>query len=257
MADISVANDARRRAHTAAASALRYARVAGVLFLISLVAGSFGEFFVPSRLIVSTDATATAHNIMASESLFRAGFAGYLVEAVCDISLTLVLYVLLLPVNRNLALLAAFFRIVATATYAFAELFYLAALLPLGGSAYLKGFTPDQLNALALLSLRFYGDGAQLFIVFYGLGSIVNGYLMFRSGYFPRTLGVLLALGGLGFVARNFALVVAPGSASAFFLLPTVLAALAMTVWLLIKGVDVPKFAEKAAGSVLVPAGRQ
>ena len=103
------------------ASAQTYARIAGVLFLISIVAGGFGEFYVPSTLIVSADATATANNIRASEWLFRLGFAGYLVEALCDIGLTLVLYVLLRRVHEELALLAAFFRLVSTAVFAAAE----------------------------------------------------------------------------------------------------------------------------------------
>src|SRR5436190_10705627 len=85
-----------------------WARIAGVLFLLTIVAGGFGEFYVPSKLIVSADATATAKNIVAFNPLFRMGFATYLVEAVCDIALSLILYVLLRPVQKNLALLAAF-----------------------------------------------------------------------------------------------------------------------------------------------------
>ena len=121
----------------------RYARIAGVLFLISAVAGGFGEFFVPFQLIVSNDATATANNIMASELLFRMGFVGYLVEALCDVSLTLILYVLLRPVSRDLALLAVFFRLVGTAVFAMTKLFYFSALFILGGADYLKTFSPD------------------------------------------------------------------------------------------------------------------
>src|SRR6266508_2762679 len=94
-------------------SAQKYARVAGVLFLLSLVAGGFGEFYVPSTLLARGDAAATARNLIAHDTLFRLGFAGYLVEGSCDIALTLLLYVLLRPVNRNLALLAAFFRLVS------------------------------------------------------------------------------------------------------------------------------------------------
>src|SRR5713101_8510205 len=123
-----------------------YARIAGVLFLLSLVAGGFGEFYVPSKLIVSADATATAKNINAFGTLFRLGFAAYLVEAICDIALTLILYVLLRPVRKDLALLAAFFRLVSTAIFGTAELFYFAASLILGGADYLKTFSPDQLN---------------------------------------------------------------------------------------------------------------
>jgi len=221
-----------------------YARIAGALFLITIVAGGFGEFYVPSTLIVSADATATANNIRASEWLFRLGFAGYLVEALCDIGLTLVLYVLLRRVHEELALLAAFFRLVSTAVFAGAELFYFAATFILGGAAYLKTFSPDQLNALALLSLKLYGYGGGIFMVFYGIPSILLGYLMFRSGYFPRILGALMALGGLGFVVRNFLLVLAPAWASSLLLLPMTLAVLPMTVWLLVKGIDVRKWEE-------------
>ncbi len=242
-----IANEDRRIAHARAASAKTYARIAGVLFLISIVAGGFGEFFVPFKLIVSADATATAKNIMASGSLFRMGFASYLVEAVCDVALTLILYVLLRPVRKDFALLAAFFRLVSTAIFGTAELFYFAASLILGGADYLKTFSPDQLNTLALLSLKLYGYGGGIFMVLYGVPSILFGYLMFQSGYFPKVLGVLLALGGLGFVTRSFALVLAPAYPSSFLLLPEVLAALSLTPWLLVRGVDVPKWEEKAA----------
>ena len=224
-----------------------YARIAGALFLLSVVAGGFGEFFVPHKLIVSSDATATANNIRASAFLFRMGFAGYLVEAICDTALTLVFYVLLKPVRRNLALLAVYFRIIATALFAVAELFYFAALLILGGADYLKTFSPDQLNTLALLSLKLYGFGGEIFMVFYGSANLILGWLIFRSGFLPRALGVLLALSGLGFVIQNFLLVLAPAYAFRLLALPMMLAALTLTVWFLVRGVDVPKWEEKAA----------
>ena len=224
-----------------------YARIAGVLFLISIVAGAFGEFIVPSQLIVTADATATANNIIASNSLFRMGFASYLVEAVCDIALTMFFYVLLRPVSNNLALLVAFFRLVSTATFAFCELFYFAPSQILGGEEYLRTLSADQLNTLALLSLRVYGLGAGVFMVFYGVASMLLGFLIYQSGYLPRFLGALLAVGGVGFVTKSFALVLAPAYASDFLLLPTILAALSLTVWLLVKGIDVPKWEAKAS----------
>jgi hypothetical protein len=222
-----------------------YARTGGVLFLITLFAGSFGEFYVPSMLVVAGDATATARNVVGSEWLFRLGFAGYLVEAMCDIGLTWVLYLLLRPVREDLALLAAFFRLVSTAVFATAELFYYAPLLLLGGAGFLKSFSPDQLNALALHSFRMYGHGGGIFMVFYGVPSMMLGYLIFRSGYLPKFLGVLLALSGVGFVVRNFLLVLGPAYASSLLLIPAPVAALAMTVWLLAKGVDVAKWRER------------
>ena len=219
-----------------------YARIAGVVLLISMVAGGFGEAYVPSKLVVSADATATAKNIHDFDSLFRLGFAVYLVEAVCDVALALMFYALLRPVRKDLALLAAFFGLVSTALFAVAELFYYAASLVLGGSAYLKTFSPDQLNTLALLSLKLYGHGAGIFMVFYGIASVLRGYLIYRSGYLPRFLGALLALAGFGFILKNFALVLAPAYASDFLLLPMFLAALSLTVWLLVKGVDVAEW---------------
>jgi len=224
-----------------------YARIAGVLILLSFLAGGFGEAYVPSRLIVSGDATATAENFKALDLLLRMGFAGYLVEAVCDIALTLILYLLLRPVRKDLALLAAFFGLVGTAVFAAAELFYLAPSLILGGAGYLKTFSPDQLNTLALLSLKLFAFGGAMFTVFYGVAWVLRGYLIFRSGYLPRFLGVLMTLAGLAFVARNFLLVLAPAYASGSLLLLMLPGALALAVWLLVRGVDVPKWEAKAA----------
>ena len=218
-----------------------YAKTAGVLFLISILAGGFGEFFVLNKLIVSGDATATAINIHASTSLFRLGFASYLAEAVCDVSLTVILYLLLRPVRKDIALLAAFFGLVSTVTFAFAELFYFAVLLILDAD-YLKTFSPNQVNSLVLLSLKLYGYGGGIFMVFYGVASILRGYLIFQSGYLPKFLGILLVLAGAGFVIRNFLLVLAPDYASDFLLLPTPLAILALALWLLVKGVNVTKW---------------
>ena len=242
-------------AHGRAAPVQAYARIAGVLFLLSFVAGGFGEAYVPSKLIVSADATATAQNIKAFGLLFRVGFAGYLVEAVCDIALSLIFYELLKPVRRDLALLAAFFGLVSTAVYAVAELFYFAPSIILGGAGYLKTFSPDQLNTLALLSFKLFGYGGGIFMAFYGVGWILRGYLIFRSGYLPKFLGVLMTLGGLGFVASNFTLVLAPAFPSGRLLLLMVPGALLLGVWLLVRGVDVAKWEERAATRGATVAG--
>ena len=247
MTAIPIEDEAHRIAHARAASMKTWARTAGVLLLITIVAGGFGELYIPSRLIVSADAAATANNIRESAWLFRLGFAGYLLEAVCDVALALIFYLLLKPAGRDLALLAVFFRLVSTAVFGATELFYFAPLLILGGAGYLKTFSPDQSNSLALLSLKLYGHGGGIFMVLYGVPSILFGYLIFRSGYFPRVLGVFLVVGGFGFVVRSFALVLAPAFPSSFLPLPMVLATLSLTPWLLIKGVDASRWEEKAA----------
>jgi hypothetical protein len=236
------------------ASIQTYARIAGALFLVSAVGGGFGELFVPSQLIVSGNATATANNIVASEPLFRLGLAGYLVEGVCDVALTLLLYVLLRPVQRDLALLAVLFRLISTAVFGVSEvLFYSAPPLILSGADYLKPFSPDQLNSLAFLFLRLFGYGSSIAFLFYGAASVLLGYLIVRSGYLPRILGLLLALSGLGFVLRTILLVLAPVYASSLFLLPVAAAGLALTVWLLVRGVDVPTWEAKAARAKELP----
>ncbi|OGA45868.1 MAG: hypothetical protein A3G24_18455 [Betaproteobacteria bacterium RIFCSPLOWO2_12_FULL_62_13] len=227
-------------------TAQRYARIAGVLFLLSIVAGGFGEAYVPSKLVVSGDAAATAANLRASDLLFRAGFASYLVEALCDIALSLVMYILLRPVHRDLALLAAFFGLVSTAVFACAQLFHFAALLFIGDADYLRTFSPDQLNTLMLLSLKVSGYGGGIFMVFYGVASVLRGYLILRSGYLPKFLGALLLLAGLGFITKNFLLVLAPRYASDVFLLPMFLAAVSLAAWLLVRGVDVAKWPRNA-----------
>ena len=237
----------RRRA----LSVQTYAKVAGVLILLSFIGGGLGEAYVPSKLIVATDAAATMENLKLSEIMFRLGFAGYLLEACCDVTLALIFYVLLKPVHRYVSLLAAFLGLIGTATFATAELFYFGPTLLLGGGGYLKSFSPDQLNTLALLSLNLFGLGAVIFTVFYGLGWVLRGYLMFQSGYFPKFLGVLMTVAGLAFIVSNFTAVLAPQYQSGWLLASMMPASLLLTVWLLFKGVDLPRWEAKMAGGTL------
>ncbi|MBI2565762.1 MAG: DUF4386 domain-containing protein [Candidatus Schekmanbacteria bacterium] len=217
-----------------------------MLLLISLVAGGFGELYVPTTVTVPNDAAATARNIDSSNLLFRMGFAAYLVEGLCNIALTLIFYVLLRPVRKDMALLAAFFGLVAVAVFAVAELFYLAPLLIFESRNSLNAFSNDQLDAIALLSLKFYGYASGALMAFGGVGSIIFGCLIFLSGYLPRILGALLALGGLGFVIRNFALVLAPAPAYDWLFLPMSLGMLGLGIWLLIFGGEVDSMEGRA-----------
>lgn len=225
----------------------RYARVAGVLFLISLVAGGIGEAYVPSKLVVSGDAAATVANIANHELLYRIGFATFLMESFCDVALALIFYALLRPVNRQLSLLAAFFGLMATATFAFAEAFYFAPTIM--NAEYLKSFSTDQLNALVLLSLKFYSYAGMIFTGYYGIEWLVRACLIWKSTFLPKFLGVLMGIGGLAFVLRNFLMILAPQYASDVFLMLMFPGALAMTVWLLVKGVDVGKWNAKVSAA--------
>ena len=214
------------------------AAIGGFLTLLSLVAGGFGELYVPMSVTVATDAAATAEKITSLNTLFRLGFAAYLIEGLCNVVLIFIFYVLLRPVEKDLAMLAAFFGLVGVAVYAVAELFYLAPLLFVGDQPYLSELTLDQRNALALLSLRFYGYAGGVLMAFGGAGSVIYGYLIFRSRYLPRLLGILLALGGASFIVRNFLLVVAPAYAFDWLFLPMFLAMAGLGGWLLVRGID-------------------
>ena len=215
----------------------RYARAAGVAMLLSIVFGFLGEMYLPNRIIVSGDAAATAANIRGNPTLFRFTFASYLVEGICDVVLLVFFYIILKPVNRNLALLSAFFGIVSMVTYAVAQSSFFAASLVLRDGGGMAAFTTNQREALALLALRIASMIATLFLCMYGIASMIRGYLIARSGYLPRILGVLLMIGGAGFFLRSTTYLIAPSLSSPILLLPMAVAGIPLMAWLLIVGI--------------------
>ncbi len=220
-----------------------YARIAGWLYLFIIVAAMFAEIFVRGKLIDYADATATAHNILINESLFRLAGAVDLLVFICDLALALIFYVLLRPVNKNLALLAAFFRLVYAAIVGVNTVYHFAALLLLGGAPYLTVFKVDQLHALALLSLKTHALGYNVALVFFGFHCLVLGYLIFKSEYLPKILGILLVIAGPCYIVNSFAHFVAPVSnLYPAILVPCFIAELSLTVWLIVKGVNLPKW---------------
>ena len=228
-----------------------YARICGILYLYIFVAGGFAELFVRSKLVVSTDAAATAANIMSNESMFRLGFSGELLHLTGDVAIAVLLYALLRPVDRNIALLAAFMRLACDIILAVASLSHFAALQLLGGADYLKTFQPDQLHSLALLAMTLHGNGYAISLVFFSFACFSLGYLIFRSGYLPRTIGVLLVIAGVCYLINSFAHFLHPATGAALFnagiLLPCFVAELSLTLWLIVKGVDVAKWEERAS----------
>ena len=228
-----------------------YARIGGVLYLIIIVIGFCGEFFVRDKLVVSGDVTATANNIMASESLWRISIAADLILLVCAVALTLILYLLLRPVNKNLALLAVFFNLVEFPIEAASKLWLFAALFLSGNADYLKAFEPHQLHALAKISLKLHDYGFGIDLVFFGFACLIYGYLLFRSGYFPRTLGVLMAIAGLSYLTNSFTLILAPAYAATVLpiLALALIGELSFCLWLIVKGVNVLKWEKRAAES--------
>jgi hypothetical protein len=214
-----------------------------VLYLIIIVTGIFAEFLVRQSLKVPGDATATAANIMASEGLFRLGIAGDLIMIMSDIALALAFYILLKPVSNALSLLAAFFRLGQAAILGINLLNLFFVLQLLSGADYLTVFGADQLQALVLLFLNGHSLGYAIGLVPFGLSLLVLGYLVFKSGYIPKILGVLLIVASLGYLIDSFASFLLPNydHYEAIFalvvFLPAFIGELSMCLWLLIKGV--------------------
>lgn len=216
--------------------ARRLANIAGVIVVISIFAGGFAEVYVPGKLLVASNPSATAANVAAAPQLFRLSFLVYLIEAICDITLALIFYVLLRPVSSALSLLSAFFGIVSTATFATSELFYFMASVPILDATVRQHLAIDQSTLFIYSALMLYGYGGTVFMVFYGIATALRGYLFFRSAYFPRWLGALLLLAGTGFIVKNVIAVMLPRYDSDLLLAPMFVAMVALAGWLLLKG---------------------
>lgn len=228
----------------------KYSRIGGVLYLVIIAIGLWGEAFVRDRLILSDDATATAANIRSMASLWRFGIAAELLLLLCAVTTTWMFYVLLRPVSRDLALLATFFNLVSIAVEAVIQLNLLAALVPLGNVAYLKAFTPEQLSAMAYLPLKLHGYGFGISLILFACWCLVMGYLIFRSGYLPKAVGVLLQIAGACYLTNSFALLLAPNFQDRIFpaiLVPAFVGELSLALWLSFKGVSTAKWEERAS----------
>ncbi len=221
------------------------ARLAGAFYLATILTGVFAQGFISARLVVPGDAAATANNILSHDGLFRLGFAVYMIEMVCQIITTVLLYDLLKPVNRSVSLLAAVLGLIGCGIKTFSRLFYFAPLLVLGGTHYLSVFSGQQLNAVALLFLRVNDIGAGIALVVFGFYALLKGYLVIRSTFLPRALGWLTVLGGIGwlaFLSPPFGDRVFP-----FIAVLGIVGALANIGWLLVFGVKEQRWREQAS----------
>jgi hypothetical protein len=220
------------------------ARITGLVYLFYFLTAISGELFLKG-LVVEGDAAATANNILAHQSLFRLGLATGLIATACYVAVTALFYDLFEPVNRIVSLLAAFFSLVGCAILAFASLFQLAALVVLGGGQYLSVFKAEQLRALAVLFLELYGQGVSICFVFFGVYCLLIGYLILKSTFLPRVLGVLMAFAGLGWLTFLFPLLA--NYLSPYILILGFLAEVALMLWLLGMGVNVQRWKEQAS----------
>src|SRR5438067_13116791 len=221
------------------------ARITGVLYLLTILTGIFAQGFVSGRLVVDGgDAAATATNILTHRGFFQLGFTVYLIEMACQIAITALFYDLLKPAGSSVSLVAAFLGLAGCVIKTFSRLFYIAPLLVLGGSHYLSVFSAEQLKALALLFLKVNDRGAGIALAFFGFYALLTGYLIIRSTFLPRVLGVLSVVAGLGWLTFLY-------PPLGYRLFPYVapfglLGAAALILWLLVFGVNEQRWKEEA-----------
>ena len=236
--------------HTVEASPQPYARIGGALYLVIIVLGAFSEGFVANKLIAPGDAAATAHNIVAAPMLWHLSVAGDLIIVLCAVPLLWIEYLLLRPVSKQLVLLAVLFNLVSLAVEAISKVFLLAVMPTLGNTDYLKAFEPQQLQVLANLVLKSHEIAFNIALIFFAFTCLVNGYLIFKSGYLPRLIGVLMQIAGLSYLTACFAALFAPAFADLIIpaiLLPPLIGESSLCLWLLVKGVNIAKWRERVS----------
>ncbi|MEN8250496.1 MAG: DUF4386 domain-containing protein [Bacteroidota bacterium] len=216
------------------------ARIAGLLYLLMAITGAFGILYVPSNIIVHGDVTQTANNIITSESLFRMGIVSYLICQASFVFVVLALYHLLKGVNGKLALLMLALVIVAIPIAFLNMLNQIAALILLSGVDSLQEFEPEQLNSLVMVFLKLHEQGIYIVQIFWGLWLFPFGLLVYKSGFIPRVLGILLMIACFGYMVDSFAFLLYPHVGdiiSPYATVPSAIGEFSIILWLLIKGV--------------------
>lgn len=229
-----------------------YARIGGIAYLIIIVAGLLGEMFIRNSIIVSGDAAATAQNLAASPGLWRLGIAGDILMHICDLIVLLAYIVLFWPVNRKLIILSVMLNLMQTAVLVANKLNLILPLLLLGKKNYLVSLNPEQLQSLSYFFIQAHSYGFGIGLIFFGCASLIVGYLIRKSVFLPRILGTGMQIAGACYLINSFALILWPKTADMLFpaiLLPPFIAELSLSLWLIIKGVNVPVWKEKAMTS--------
>lgn len=223
----------------------KYARLGGVFYLLIIVLGAFDQIFIRGSLVVPGDAAATTSNLMNSPLFWRMGIAGDVAMHLLDIPLMIILYSLLKPVHKTLALLAVSFNLIQTAVLVANKLLLVAPMLILQHTESTAAFNPAQINALVYLLVDAHNYGFALGLIFFGFACLVYGYLVFQSGYFPKLIGILIILAGCSYLASSFTLLLAPAYAGLVMpvLVISLIGELSFCLWLLIKGVRLPQWA--------------
>lgn len=220
------------------------ARTTGAFSLIVLLGGIVAQGVIANGLVVPRDAAATATNILAQPKLYAFGYTVFLIEMAAQVAVTTLFYVLLRPVDRTAAVLSLAFGLVGATIKTVARGFYYAPVLVLGGAGYLTVFDASQLPALSLLFVKINNHIANMALPFLGISTFFQGYLITKSTFLPRFLGVVAMVSGLSWLSYTY-----PPLGSPLFYYLIVLAILALLLtsgWLLVRGVNEQRWREQA-----------
>lgn len=226
-------------------------RIAGVCQLAEAVTATFGQVIILGRMIVAGNAAATAANLLGHERLVWAGFASSLLAAVFHVAWAFLMYDLLKPVRRRLAQLALLVMLMGSVMLAVTALLYIAPLLVLQGGGSLSALTTGQLQSLASAFLKLNAYAFDIHTVYFGFWCVLTGFLIFKSTFLPRILGLLLVLSGLGWL-----LYLVPPFAVSIFPVIAALSAVGeipLELWLIVKSVNEQRWYEQAALAGMSP----
>lgn len=211
-------------------------RILAALYLAVVILGIIGQAVIADRLVVAGDATKTAANIVAGRSTYQLGFTLFIIEMAAQVAVTALFYDLLKPVDRSIARIGAVMGFVGAGIKMFARVFYYAPLILLSGAPYLSSIEPAQLATLSLVSIRLNNQAAAIALVFFGFETVLYGWLIYRSGFLPRFLGVISIVGGFGWLTYVWP----PLGSRAFIVVApfAIVGVIITTGWLLLRGID-------------------
>ncbi|HEY8595803.1 MAG TPA: DUF4386 domain-containing protein [Devosiaceae bacterium] len=230
-------------APTALPAPFAMSRIAGLLYVAIAVFGMFSIGYVPSQVFIFGDAAANAQSVLAHQGLFRIGIFADMLTILCEVAVTAILYTLLKPVNATVALMATLARFGMVVIMVINLVAYMAMLDLLNDGGALAAIAIDQRQALAMLFLQVHEFGVYGWQILFGAHLVALGYLVARSGYFPRILGTLMMIGSFGYTLQSVEKFVLPGNQVLWMLVVglltiVTLAEVGFALWLLIKGLN-------------------
>ena len=232
-----------------------YIKLTGLIYLLIAIIGGFSIGYMPNEIFVPGDGSATTQNIINNINLFRLGIIGDIFVLIFEVLLTVMLYRLFKPVSSTIAMVATFARLAMSIIMGINLINYLVPLLILNKAGYFIGIESNELNSVVIIFMEAHKFGEYIWQLFFGLHLIALGYLVFKSSYFPKILGILMMIGSIGYAGDSFVRLLLINNdiisyLTTVLLVAAVLGELAFTFWLLIKRINMERSVKQFAKEV-------